>query len=78
MKADDLKLVINNVLSTEDGYKFIKHLIEESGCLDKSINFDTLREYYIRGKKDFGNYLLELIRVNSFKNFIKIQEERMD
>lgn len=29
MDADELKLVVNNVLLTEDGYKFVKHLIEE-------------------------------------------------
>ena len=78
MDADELKLVVNNVLLTEDGYKFVKHLIEESGCLDKTINFDALKEYYIRGKKDFGHYLLELLRINSFEKFIKIHEERKE
>lgn len=76
MKNEELKLIVNNVLLTSDGYKLIKYLIEESGCLDKSINFDTLKEYYTRGRKDFGNELLELIRINSFDKFLKIQQER--
>lgn len=78
MKEEELKLVTYNVLHTEDGYKLIKHLIIESGCLSAGINFDTLKEYYFRGKKDFGSDILSLVKKYSFENYIKILKERED
>lgn len=78
MKDEELKLVIHNVLRTDDGFKLINYLIEESGCLSAGINFDTLKEYYLRGKKDFGSDILSLVKKYSFENYIKILKERED
>lgn len=76
MKADKLKLVIKNVLNTPDGYLFVKHLIEESGCYDRAVSFDNLKNYYISGRKGYGEYILELVRTCDFNSYIKLQRER--
>lgn len=78
MKPEKLKLVVQNVLKTEDGFLFIEHLIHESSCLSREISFDTLKHYYFNGRKGFGDYILELVRKCDFEKYIKIQEKRKD
>lgn len=76
MNAERLKLAVENVLKTEDGFLLLQHFIEESGCFDRTMSFDEKKNYFSAGRKSFGDYILELIRVCDFKNFIKIHEER--
>ena len=78
MKDEKLKLVVENILNTEEGILFIVHLIQESGCLSREVNFDTLKQYYFAGRKGLGLYILELVRKCNFKKFIEIQERRKD
>lgn len=78
MNAKKLELIVQNVLNTPDGYEFIKHLINESGCLDRSVNFDIHKHYFLVGKKSFGEYILELVRVFDFQSYIKIQSDRKE
>ena len=78
MKDDELKLVVQNTLNSPDGYKFVQHLIEESGCFYRSVSFDINKQYYLQGRKSFGDYILDLIKTCDFDNYIKLQKERIN
>lgn len=74
----DLKIIVNNVLNSDDGFKFIQHLLNETGCFDRSVNFDEYKNFYFQGRKSIGDYILELARKCDFKSYIKILEKRKD
>lgn len=76
MNEDDLKLCIENVLNTEDGFNFVKHILNETGCFNRSINFDKYKNYYLQGRCSIGEYILELMRKCNFKKYVELQQER--
>lgn len=78
MTEDKLKLLIYNVSNDKDGYEFIKYLLEKSNCFSRSNNFICInQDYYNRGRKDFGNEILDLVQKYNFKKFVELQEERI-
>lgn len=74
MTDDDLKLIVQNLLNTDFGVEYLKLLIERSGVLNNSINFDNVnKNYFIQGKNDIGNSILNDIlkfAPNEYKNFV--------
>ena len=73
MDDDKLKLIVHNVLNSNDGFLFVKFLVSASGVSDRSVNFDNaLKQYYLQGKKDFGAFILELIKKYNFDKFVQI------
>ncbi len=73
MNDEELKKLVNKVVETAEGFQLFEYLIFQSGCLDRSINFDnTLKQYYICGKKDFGTYILDLIKTSNFDKYTKM------
>lgn len=76
MKEEDLKLCVENVLNTKDGFDFVKHIINETGCFNRSINFEEHKNYYLQGRSSIGEYILELIRKCHFDKYIELQKER--
>lgn len=77
-KKKDLKLIVQNTLNTPDGYDFVKHIIEITECMNRSVNFDLNKKYYFDGRKSIGDYILELIKMYDFESFVQIQKESLE
>ena len=75
-KDDDLKLIVRNVLNTDYGFKFVQHLINETGVFNRAINYDVNRNYYLQGRSSIGEYILELIRICDFESYVEILKEK--
>ena len=78
MQQDKIKVMVQNVLNTQDGYDFVKYLITESRCLYSEVNFDIQKFYFQSGRKSFGEEILELVRKCDFESYVKLQKERKD
>lgn len=74
MTDDDLKLIIQNLLNTDFGKEYLKILIQRTGVLNRSINFDNVnKNYFIQGKNEIGNSILnDIVKFapNYFKDFV--------
>lgn len=69
MNEEKLKLIVQNLLTNDFGREYLKYLIIESGCLDRSINFENVnKEYYLKGKKELGHVILNDIKKFSYKD----------
>lgn len=79
MNDEELLLITKKTLAKDFGYKLIKHLVNESGIFENTVNFESVnKQYFLQGKKSTGNYLLELIRLADFESYTKLQKERED
>lgn len=77
MNEEELLLIIKKTLATDFGFKLLKHLLNETGIFENTVNFESVnKQYFLQGKKSAGNYLLELIRIGDFDSYIKLQKER--
>ena len=77
-KDDDLKLIVRNVLNTDSGFKFVQHLLEETGVFNRAINYDCNKSYLLQGRSSIGEYMLELARKCDFEKFVELHKQRKD
>lgn len=74
MTDDDLRLIVQNLLNTDFGKEYLKLLIQRSGALSHSINFENVnKNYFIQGKNEIGNSILNDIlkfAPNEYKEFV--------
>lgn len=74
MTDDDLRLIVQNLLNTDFGKEYLKLLIQRTGVLNRSINFDNVnKNYFIQGKNDIGYSILNDIlkfAPNDYKEFV--------
>ena len=73
---DDFKLIVQNVLNTGDGLKFVQHLLVETGVFNRAVSYDVNKSYYLQGRSSIGEYILELIRICDFESYIEILREK--
>lgn len=60
INEDDLKLIVQNLLNTDFGKEYLKLLIQRTGVLNRSINFENVnKNYFIQGKNEIGNLILD-------------------
>ena len=75
MKDEDLKLLVQNLMSTDFGRKYIKEIINRTGCLDNSVCFENAnKNYYLQGKREIGYSILKDIHKYSYKNYEELLE----
>lgn len=73
---DEIKLIVQNVSNNESGYKFLKLMLKRLGAFERGVCFDdSRREFYNRGKREQGLWLLDLVRENSFEKYTEIERE---
>ena len=73
----DIKLIVENVSNTEEGLKFIFILLTKFGAFERGCNFqNTNMEYYNRGKREQGLWLLDLLENSNFNKFNEIYKLR--
>lgn len=73
----DIKLIVENVSNTDEGLKFIDIILTKLGAFDRGCSFqNTNMEYYNRGKREQGLWLLDLLAESNFKKFTEIQKLR--
>ena len=73
MREDDIKLMVQNALNNQDTVKFLEFIIRNSNCLDTSINFENVyKQYYLQGKREFGYFILNLIKKYQFDIYTEI------
>ena len=77
-KKKDLKLIVQNTLNSPDGYEFVKHIIEVTECMNRTVNFDINKKFYFDGRKSIGDYILELIKTFDFESFVQIYKASLD
>ncbi len=74
---EEIRLIVNNVAVSLDGFKFIDILIDKLGAFDRGCKFDNANmEYYNRGKKEQGLWLLDLLRDSNFEKYCEIVKQR--
>lgn len=73
MREDDIKLMVHNALNNQDTVKFLEFIIKNSNCLDTSTNFENVyKQYYLQGKREFGYFILNLIKKYQFDIYTEI------
>ena len=77
MNEDKFLEILKDVLNTDCGYELIQEMLEKLGALERGCNFDnTNMEYYNRGKRDRGLWLLDLVRKADLNKFEEILIKR--
>ena len=77
MNEDKLLEILKDVLNTDCGYELIQEMLEKLGAFERGCNFDnTNMEYYNRGKRDKGLWLLDLVRKADLNKFEEILIKR--
>lgn len=76
-KEEEIRLIVKNVLNNPEGFKFIDILIDRLGAFERGCKFDNSNmEYYNRGKKEQGLWLLDLLRDSDFEKYSEIVKLR--
>jgi len=74
---EQIKDIVKNVIQTPSGFEFIEILLDRLGAFERGCNFQNIeQEYFNKGKKEQGLWLLDLVRESHFNNFIEIQRKR--
>lgn len=77
MNEDKFLEILKDVLNTDCGYELIQEMLEKLGAFERGCNFDnTNMEYYNRGKRDKGLWLLDLVRKADLNKFEEILIKR--
>ena len=77
MNEDKLLEILKNILNTDCGFEFIQEMLEKLGAFERGCNFDnTNMEYYNRGRRDKGLWLLDLVRKADLNKFEEILIKR--
>ena len=77
MNEDKLLEILKVILNTDCGLLFIQEMLEKLGAFERGCNFDnTNMEYYNRGKRDKGLWLLDLVRKADLDKFEEILIKR--
>lgn len=75
MDYKDILNIVRNVAESDEGFKFIQILLEQFGAFDRSYNFENVqREYFNKGKKEQGLWLLDLLKESHFNRFCEVQK----
>lgn len=77
MNEDKFLEILKDVLNSDYGFEFIQEMLEKLGAFERGCNFDnTNMEYYNRGKRDKGLWLLDLVRKADLNKFEEILIKR--
>lgn len=77
LTEDEIKLIVSNVANNSDGFKFIQILLEKLGAFERGCKFDnTNMEYYNRGKREQGLWLLDLLGNSNINKLTEIEKLR--
>ena len=77
MTEDKFIEIIKDVLNTDCGFKFISEMLEELGAFERGCNFNNIYiEYYNRGKRDKGLWLLDLVKKSHIEKYKQIEMNR--
>ena len=79
-QGKDLENIIKSVSNTEEGLSFIYYLIDDLGTFSTKVNIVDGKLQNIEKviKKEIGENILELLRVNNFDKYIELQKRRSD
>ena len=77
-QGKDLENIIKSVSNTEEGLSFIYYLIDDLGTFSTKVNIVDSKLQNIEKiiKKEIGENILELLRVNNFDKYIELQKRR--
>ena len=77
-QGKDLENIIKSVSNTEEGLSFIYYLIDDLGTFSTKVNIIDGKLQNIEKviKKEIGENILELLRVNNFDKYIELQKRR--
>lgn len=77
-QGKDLENIIKSVSNTEEGLSFIYYLIDDLGTFSTKVNIADSKLQNIEKviKKEIGENILELLRVNNFDKYIELQKRR--
>lgn len=77
MTDDEIKQIVKNVLNTEAGFEFVDILLDKTGAFDRGCNFQNVQqEYFNRGKREQGLWLLDLVAESNFNKFTELNKRR--
>lgn len=77
-QGKDLENIIKSVSNTEEGLSFIYYLVDDLGTFSTKTNIVDGKLQNIEKviKKEIGENILELLRVNNFQKYIELQKRR--
>ena len=77
MTDDNFEVVLKDVLNTDCGFYFVSELLERLGAFERGCNFENIQiEYYNRGKREKGLWLLDLVKKVDLENYTIIEKNR--
>lgn len=77
MTDDNFEVVLKDVLKTDCGFYFVSELLERLGAFERGCNFENIQiEYYNRGKREKGLWLLDLVKKVDLENYTIIEKNR--
>ena len=72
LTEEQLKQAVNNVAVTDDGLKLLGHLISISGAGIRGVNPEPRRGDYLSGRADYGEEIIEMVKLYSFEKYIEL------
>ena len=76
-KEDEIRLIVKNVANNQEGFKFLDILLDKLGAFERGCNFQNHDiEMFNKGKREQGQWLLDLLRDSNFEKFIEIENLR--
>ena len=77
MDDEKFNTFLKDTLNTACGFLFVSELLERLGAYERGCNFDNPNiEYYNRGKREKGLWLLDLVKKVNFEKYEQIQKNR--
>lgn len=78
LQGKDLENIIKSVSNTEEGLSLIYYLVDDLGTFSTKTNIVDGKLQNIEKviKKEIGENILELLRVNNFQKYIELQKRR--
>lgn len=75
LDEEKLEEVVCNTANSADGLRFIEYLLQRSGCFTKGIAKDEKTEFYLKGWRDFGLEIRDLLIQYAPNAYIEIIKE---
>ena len=77
MTEDEIREIVKDVLNTPAGFKFAEILLDKLGAFERGTNVQNVyTEYFVKGKREQGLWLLDLIKDSNFNQFVEIMKKR--
>ena len=77
MEDEKIIELIKPIINTQEGFRFFSILLEKLGAFGRGCNLEnTNLEYFNRGRREKGLWLLELVKQANWEKYTSIERNR--